>query len=180
MSRGRVILLGTSGQLGRSITRELAERGNPYELVSYTHEELDYSDTLAVANAVQIWEEQAIAYDWTMVVNCAAFTQVDLAEDTAQYRELLALNALLPAQRSIVFRRLSYDAPAIASSSLVPSGKASMSAFSSASVSETVCGAGIVDFAAFLWRRQCAKRRCRLMAASTSGVVTCRLHQLSP
>lgn len=98
MSRGRVILLGASGQLGRSITRELAERGNPYELVSYTHEELDYSDTLAVANAVQIWEEQAIAYDWTMVVNCAAFTQVDLAEDTAQYRELLALNALLPAQ----------------------------------------------------------------------------------
>ena len=98
MSRGRVILLGASGQLGRSITRELAERGNPYELVSYTHEQLDYSDTLAVANAVQIWEEQAVAYDWTMVVNCAAFTQVDLAEDTAQYRELLALNALLPAQ----------------------------------------------------------------------------------
>lgn len=98
MSRGRVILLGASGQLGRSITRELAERGNPYELVSYTHEQLDYSDTLAVANAVQIWEEQAVAYDWTMVVNCAAFTQVDLAEDAAQYRELLALNALLPAQ----------------------------------------------------------------------------------
>lgn len=98
MSRGRVILLGASGQLGRSITRELAERDNPYELVPYTHEQLDYSDTLAVANAVQIWEEQAIAYDWTMVVNCAAFTQVDLAEDAAQYRELLALNALLPAQ----------------------------------------------------------------------------------
>ena len=33
-----------------------------------------------------------------MVVNCAAFTQVDLAEDPAHYRDLLALNALLPAQ----------------------------------------------------------------------------------
>ena len=98
MSRGRIILLGASGQLGRSITRELAERGNPYELVPYTYEQLDYSDTLAVANAVQIWEEQAVAYDWTMVVNCAAFTQVDLAEDPIHYRDLLALNALLPAQ----------------------------------------------------------------------------------
>ncbi|WP_297125093.1 dTDP-4-dehydrorhamnose reductase [uncultured Porphyromonas sp.] len=98
MSRGRIILLGASGQLGRSITRELAEGGNPYELVSYTHEQLDYTDTESISRAIKLWEEQAVAYDWTMVVNCAAFTQVDLAEDPAHYRDLLALNALLPAQ----------------------------------------------------------------------------------
>lgn len=98
MSKGRIILLGASGQLGRSLTRELAERGNPYELVSYTHEQLDYTDTESVTRAIKLWEEQAIAHDWTMIVNCAAFTQVDLAEDKAQYRDLLALNALLPAQ----------------------------------------------------------------------------------
>ena len=98
MSRGRIILLGASGQLGRSLTQELAERGNPYELVSYTHEQLDCTDTESVTQAIKLWEEQAIAHDWTMIVNCAAFTQVDLAEDKAQYRDLLALNALLPAQ----------------------------------------------------------------------------------
>ena len=76
MSRGRIILLGASGQLGRSLTQELAERGNPYELVSYTHEQLDYTDTESVARAIKLWEEQAIAHDWTMIVNCAAFTQV--------------------------------------------------------------------------------------------------------
>lgn len=98
MSRGRIILLGASGQLGRSIIRELAERDNPYELVSYTHEQLDYTDTETVSRAIKLWEEQSAAYDWTMVVNCAAFTQVDLAEDPVHYRDLLALNALLPAQ----------------------------------------------------------------------------------
>lgn len=97
MSRGRIILLGASGQLGRSFTRELAERGNPYELLSYTHEQLDYTDTVAVSRAIKQWELME-SPSWTMVVNCAAFTQVDLAESPEHRQELLALNVLLPAQ----------------------------------------------------------------------------------
>lgn len=67
---GELLLIGANGMLGRCWAELLAARG--IEHVSTTSEELDITDSDAVARVVRP------GIDW--VVNCAAYTSVDDAE----------------------------------------------------------------------------------------------------
>lgn len=69
----RVLVLGASGQVGRAVARTMSGR---HEVVGKTHSELDIADADAVRRAVDDAEP-----DW--IVNAAAYTAVDLAEDEA-------------------------------------------------------------------------------------------------
>jgi len=78
----KLLLLGAGGQVGRAVVK--AHRGRAAELIVRGHAELDITDRAAVERCIA-----ELAPDW--VVNCAAFTAVDLAEQRPQ--EAFALNA---------------------------------------------------------------------------------------
>jgi dTDP-4-dehydrorhamnose reductase len=67
----KVLVLGARGQVGRAVARALA---GPHEVIEKAREELDISD----ADAVERMLVQG-RVDW--IVNAAAYTAVDLAED---------------------------------------------------------------------------------------------------
>ena len=67
----RAVVFGAAGQLGGELVRELGERG--YETASWDRHRLDITDPRAVERAVA-------AADAAMVFNCAAYNQVDVAE----------------------------------------------------------------------------------------------------
>lgn len=67
----RVLLTGANGQLGYLLEEQLLK--NLFEVVSCTHESLDITNEIRVTSAI----EQA---NIDLVINCAAFTNVDLAE----------------------------------------------------------------------------------------------------
>jgi dTDP-4-dehydrorhamnose reductase len=67
----RIAVVGARGQLGAAIVDELAQA---HETVAFSHAELDASDDLAVAAAMDRVRPDAI-------VNAAAWTDVDKAED---------------------------------------------------------------------------------------------------
>jgi dTDP-4-dehydrorhamnose reductase len=69
----RVLVLGASGQVGRAVTRTLSGQ---HEVIATTHAELDIANSDAVRRAMD-----DAAPDW--IVNAAAYTAVDLAEDEA-------------------------------------------------------------------------------------------------
>ncbi|SEP22864.1 SDR family oxidoreductase [Trujillonella endophytica] len=78
MSAGRTVVLGASGQVGRA----LARRHPGAELID--REELDVSDAAAVAG-----------HDWSgvgLLLNAAAWTQVDAAQDPAHADAVRAAN----------------------------------------------------------------------------------------
>ena len=77
----RVFLTGAGGQLGSTIARAFRDG----EIVAHTRETLDVTDAAAVQRAVA---EAAPS----VVVNCAAFNDVDAAEDRPG--EAFAINAL--------------------------------------------------------------------------------------
>lgn len=77
---GRVLVTGAAGQLGSFIVRSFADR----EVVPFGHPELDVSDSRAVARVV---DEVRPA----VIVNCAAFNDVDGAEEAPA--SALATNA---------------------------------------------------------------------------------------
>ena len=70
MSDSRVLITGARGQLGSDVSVVLAERG---EVRAAGREELDVSDDAAVAAAMETLSP-------TLVVNCAAFHNVDVCE----------------------------------------------------------------------------------------------------
>jgi len=76
----RVLVTGASGQLADAVLREFADR----EVVAHTRATLDVTDIDAVTRAVDHARPDAI-------VNCAAFNQVDAAEDRP--RDAFAANA---------------------------------------------------------------------------------------
>ena len=65
-----VMVTGAAGQLGQAMSADLAAQ---HEVVSYSRSELDVADGHAVQNAVS-----AVCPD--VIINCAAFTDVDGAE----------------------------------------------------------------------------------------------------
>ena len=69
----KVAILGSSGQLGTDIVRALAETGK-HEVVPLSHARLDVTDSDSFQNSL-IDERPDV------VVNCAAFHQVDVCED---------------------------------------------------------------------------------------------------
>jgi dTDP-4-dehydrorhamnose reductase len=79
----RVLVTGARGMLGRAVTDEYSSRG--WEVVPLGHGELDITDLPAVRCCLR---EQRPA----VVVNCAAYTQVDRAE--SEEDKAVAVNAL--------------------------------------------------------------------------------------
>ena len=74
--RSRVLLLGPDGQLGRDIRRAHAAAAGPVDLVPVARDALDMAAPGAVERVLG-----GAAFD--VVVNCAAYTAVDDAEDDA-------------------------------------------------------------------------------------------------
>jgi dTDP-4-dehydrorhamnose reductase len=68
----RLLVTGGNGQLGTEVVREFSRLG--HEVLAPPVEELDFLDPDALAVSAR-----ALQADW--VVNCAAYTQVDCAED---------------------------------------------------------------------------------------------------
>jgi len=71
----RLVVTGAGGMLGRDVVRAAAAAG--HEAIALTRADLDVTDSEAVAERLR-----AEAPDW--VVNCAAYTNVDGAEDDPQ------------------------------------------------------------------------------------------------
>ncbi len=67
----KLAIFGAAGQLGQELEREFAARG--YEIKSWDRAGVDISDAAAVEQAVA-------AFDPAVVVNAAAYNQVDVAE----------------------------------------------------------------------------------------------------
>jgi dTDP-4-dehydrorhamnose reductase len=70
MTPGRILVVGAAGQLGSAITRAFADA----DVVPLARRDLDITDPLAVRRAVEQVQPGVI-------VNCAAFNDVDGAED---------------------------------------------------------------------------------------------------
>jgi dTDP-4-dehydrorhamnose reductase len=71
----RWLITGGGGQLARELLAILDERGAVFK--SYSSEELDIRDQLAVHNTIEVFAP-------TFILNCAAWTNVDLAEKNEQ------------------------------------------------------------------------------------------------
>lgn len=67
----RALIVGSGGQLGVELVREFTQRG--YHVAGFKRAELDISDAAKVEHAVA-------AHDPSLVINAAAYNQVDLAE----------------------------------------------------------------------------------------------------
>ncbi len=80
MTPRRVFVTGTHGQLGNAIVRAFAD----WDVVAHTRTSLDVTNPAAVAAAVA-------AAAPALVINCAAFNDVDGAEDRPE--DALAVNA---------------------------------------------------------------------------------------
>ncbi len=81
-----LLITGASGQLGRALCEACRRQNTPFR--AFSHRELDAADASAV-NALAGGPEH-----FDCIINCAAYTQVDAAEDHAA--EAYAANALAP------------------------------------------------------------------------------------
>ena len=88
----RVLLLGAGGQLGQHLTPLFSD------IVALTRSQLDLSDPVAVSEALRAHRPQ-------MVINAAAYTAVDRAEDEPE--QAFAVNCEGPAQLARECQRLS-------------------------------------------------------------------------
>jgi dTDP-4-dehydrorhamnose reductase len=73
----RVLVTGAGGMLGRDLVPSLRNRG--HKVLPLTHPDLDITDQKAIRH-------RAASFQPTLVINCAAYTKVDQAEQ----QELLA------------------------------------------------------------------------------------------
>ena len=80
MRRNRVFVTGAAGQLGAVVIRTFAD----HDVIAHTRSTLDVTDPLAVARAIG-------GASPDLIINCAAFNDVDGAEDRAL--DALAVNA---------------------------------------------------------------------------------------
>ncbi|MGI9950907.1 dTDP-4-dehydrorhamnose reductase [Moorellaceae bacterium AZ2] len=79
----RVLVTGAGGMLGRDVVEELENQG--YEVIPLTHVALDITNGKVVKEAILQHKPEA-------VINCAAYTKVDQAEE--EYQKALEVNAL--------------------------------------------------------------------------------------
>ena len=70
----RVLVTGACGQLGYAVSQELAVRETEY--LGLSAREMDVTDRAAV-------QKRLLSYRPNVVINCAAYTKVDQAEDKA-------------------------------------------------------------------------------------------------
>lgn len=80
-----ILVTGANGQLGRCIRNASAGSSDRYIFTDVA--ELDITDARAVADMIK-------AEDIGLVINCAAYTNVDRAEDDAEMAELLNSKAV--------------------------------------------------------------------------------------
>ena len=102
MSR-RAVVFGAAGQLGSELVRELAERG--YETAAWDRHRIDITDSRAVERAVA-------ASDAGVVFNCAAYNQVDVAEQ--EPLAALQVNALAVRNLALACRHIDAQTRAFA------------------------------------------------------------------
>lgn len=79
----RVLITGSSGQLGHDVCRELERRSIPF--VGTSSKTLDITDSSAVLTALETYRPDA-------VIHCAAYTAVDRAEEEPE--RVFAVNEL--------------------------------------------------------------------------------------
>jgi dTDP-4-dehydrorhamnose reductase len=91
---GRVAVFGASGQLGTEIVKELGRR--KYEVLAWTRGQVDITDFAQV--------ERALATDAEVVINTAAYNQVDVAEQEPQAAYMV--NALGVRNLALVCRQI--------------------------------------------------------------------------
>jgi len=85
MGTTRFLILGAGGQLGREWVNQLMLRDR--DVYAYTREDLDVTDRIAVSRIIAHVKPE-------VVVNCAAYTQVDKAESVPETARLL--NTVVP------------------------------------------------------------------------------------
>jgi len=66
----KIVIIGSGGRLGSALTREYCDK---FDVVGFNHAQLD------LANFDQV-REKVTALDFDVLINCAAFTNVDLCE----------------------------------------------------------------------------------------------------
>lgn len=92
--KGRVLVLGSGGQLGVELLRQFTVRG--YEVIGRSRSELDVTDTAKVAAIIDILRP-------SVVVNSSAYNGVDTAED--EPLKALEVNALAVRNLAVAARR---------------------------------------------------------------------------
>ena len=80
-----ILVTGANGQLGQCLRNATAHSRDRYIFTDVA--ELDITDAEAVAAMVK-------DNDVKMIINCAAYTNVDRAEDDAEFAELLNATAV--------------------------------------------------------------------------------------
>jgi len=96
-------VFGAAGQLGIELVRELKERN--YSVTGWDRSQVDITDSSAVENALASFEPE-------LVFNCAAYNQVDVAEQEPQAAFLvnaLAVRNLALACRQVDARLVHYS-----------------------------------------------------------------------
>ncbi|MBE3587630.1 MAG: dTDP-4-dehydrorhamnose reductase [Thermoanaerobacteraceae bacterium] len=96
--RKRILITGAAGMLGQAVAVEFQRRGD--EVLPLARRELDITDFAAVRRA--LWQ-----YRPHVVVNCAAYTNVDGAE--GDYRQALLVNGLGPRHLALACREMDAD-----------------------------------------------------------------------
>jgi dTDP-4-dehydrorhamnose reductase len=90
-----ILVTGANGQLGTSLRNAVA--GSKHNYIFTDVAELDITDAAAVAKAVEDNQIDAI-------VNCAAYTNVDRAEDDAEFAEVLNAGAVANLAKAMAAR----------------------------------------------------------------------------
>lgn len=91
----RAVVFGASGQLGVELVRELKSR--QYEVAAWSRNQADITDRAAVENALA-------SFDAQVVLNAAAYNQVDVAENEPQAAFLV--NALAVRNLALACRQI--------------------------------------------------------------------------
>ena len=80
----KIVIIGSGGRLGAALTREYRDK---FDVVGFNHAQLD------LTNFEQV-REKVTALDFDVLINCAAFTNVDLCE--TQRDQAFQINAEAP------------------------------------------------------------------------------------
>jgi len=108
----RVLIAGSGGMLGTALRRVLSERGTPF--TAPPESEFDITDSAAVRHVVARFADTLASTETGLLVNAAAYTNVEAAEDdpdTAfRVNELGALNLAVAAHDAgMAFAHVSTD-----------------------------------------------------------------------